>query len=338
MDIINESEAQTPLHWAAIRGSLQAFQALLREGCDINTADARGYNVLHHAAQYGRVLIALYAINKGVSVDSRDKEGRTPLHWAAYRGYLPMIRLLLRKGATIDPTDHVGRTPLHCASAMSNSDCAQALVFVGANPTAKTDSGNTPLDIAVRNEMIGSKAFFSRAEKAKMDKASMKRYANYWYLAAAFGIPMACLFLTYMPLILSAIVLIGGWFGLYNFVINVYPDKIKNYFHVTVFASAFVVNTFYVFFEAMSAIPERFLLLMFAVVLTVSTGVLYAKLVRSDPGAITPVVLSQEELERRIDEDPLSLKYFCPTCLSERPLRSKHCKLCDHCIARYGKY
>lgn len=337
MDIINESEAQTPLHWAAIRGSLQAFQVLVREGCDINAVDARGYNVLHHAAQYGRVLVALYAINKGVPVDSRDKEGRTPLHWAAYRGYLQMVRLLLKKGATIDPVDHAGRTPLHCAAAKSNSDCAQALVLVGANTAAKTESGDTPMDVAVKNEMIGAKAFFGRAEKAKLDKTSMMHYARYWCLGAAFCIPMACLLVTYMPLILSAIILGGGWFAIYNLFMNTYPDKIKNYVHVTVFLSAFAVNTFFVLFEAMSAIPERFLLLIFAVILTVSTGVLYVKLVRSNPGAITPVVPSQEEIERRIDEDPLSLKYFCPTCLSERPLRSKHCRLCNHCIARYGK-
>lgn len=338
MDIINESEAQTPLHWAAIKGSLRALQALIREGCDINACDARGYNILHHAAQYGRVVAALYAINKGIPVDSRDKEGRTPLHWAAYRGHLNIVRLLLKKGASIDPVDNVGRTPLHCASARSNSDCAQALVLVGANPDAKTDSGDTPYDVAVKYEMVGSKAYFKRASNAKLDKSSMKRYATYWYLATAFCLPMACMFLTYMPLILSIIVLGGGWMVLYKFVIDTFPDKIRNYFHVTIFLTAFVINAFFILFKAVYAVSERFLLLMFAIILSVSTVILYVKLVVSDPGTITPVVLSQEEIEKRIDENPMSLKYFCPTCLFERPARSKHCKLCNRCVSRYGKY
>ncbi len=49
-----DKTGQTALHWAAVRGSLLAGEALLSHGADLRVQDGRGYTACHVAAQYGQ--------------------------------------------------------------------------------------------------------------------------------------------------------------------------------------------------------------------------------------------------------------------------------------------
>ena len=49
-----DKSGQTALHWAAVRGSLLAGEALLSHGADLRIQDGRGYTTCHVAAQYGQ--------------------------------------------------------------------------------------------------------------------------------------------------------------------------------------------------------------------------------------------------------------------------------------------
>ncbi len=90
----------TPLHKAAEAGSLEAVEALLDDGVDVN--------VLTEGAN--RV---------------------TPLHIAAARGHQDVIRLLAERGAQINLRDVTGATPLHWAMRMEKDDAAALLRLLG---------------------------------------------------------------------------------------------------------------------------------------------------------------------------------------------------------------
>ena len=65
-----DGTGQTALHWAAVRGSLLAAEALLGNEADLRLRDGRGYTACHVAAQYGQTaFIYMVALRWRADVD-----------------------------------------------------------------------------------------------------------------------------------------------------------------------------------------------------------------------------------------------------------------------------
>jgi ankyrin repeat protein len=112
------------LHFAAREGELEAAQALLAAGADMNAVAADGKNVLGLAIYNGHYELASLLVDAGADVNHADAEGFPPLFWAVDRrnmewnpGFpwvqtadpLPLIEQLLDAGA--DPNVLVDNTP-----------------------------------------------------------------------------------------------------------------------------------------------------------------------------------------------------------------------------------
>ena len=71
------------------------------------------------------------------------------------------------------------------------------------------------------------------------------------------------------------------------------------------------------------------------------TGYFYFKAMLQDPGYV-PKAGSRNQQKAIIDELLETRKFdetnFCVTCMVRRPLRSKHCKKCNRCVAKQDQY
>jgi ankyrin repeat protein len=119
-----DSIGQTPLHYAAEGDQPQAIEFLAAHGADLDLRSHLGNTPLHVAAMTGSLASARTLIDLGADpltwTKSRHEaavEGATVLDIAAMRGYLELVRLLLEEhGAPVEYPDKPHKeTPLHWA-------------------------------------------------------------------------------------------------------------------------------------------------------------------------------------------------------------------------------
>jgi hypothetical protein len=131
--IAANAEGQTPLHWAARGGHMEAAILLLARKADPNAAESLGgATPLHWAAAQGQVSALAKLLDSGGKVDVQAKDGRTPLHAAVFALQRPAVELLLQRGADINARDAKGQTPLRFAEERRDAAMKSFLMKRGA--------------------------------------------------------------------------------------------------------------------------------------------------------------------------------------------------------------
>jgi ankyrin repeat protein len=135
---------------AAMSGNRDAVRALLKDGADVNTAQADGMTALHWAAQKGDVELARLLLYASANVRATTRiGGYTPLLIASKNGDAAMIGALLDGGADANNQTTNGTTALMLASAAGKADAVTVLLDRGANVDAKENvKGETALTFA----------------------------------------------------------------------------------------------------------------------------------------------------------------------------------------------
>jgi ankyrin repeat protein len=158
---------RTPLHGAALSGSVTVGELLVEAGAQIDAVDSRGRMPLHEAVENGRTDFASWLITSGADVDAQDMGGSSPLHLAVrssvYVGKWPvyvrspaavnltgagdareretrardLVDGLLRAGAEVGPVDAGGEMPLSLAVRTQQSLVVERLLEAGADPDGR---------------------------------------------------------------------------------------------------------------------------------------------------------------------------------------------------------
>jgi len=106
----------TPLHWAASKGHIEIARLLLESGAGVNARDNNGNTPLHLAAFYCHVDILHLLVENGADLEAQNNNGYRALHWAADLGHLPIIQELISSyHVDINARDNDGRTALWLA-------------------------------------------------------------------------------------------------------------------------------------------------------------------------------------------------------------------------------
>ena len=89
-------------------------------------------------------------LKQGVNVNTAEADGATALHWASYRDDLESADLLIRAGARVNAVNDLGATPLWTASLNGSVTMVRRLLEAGADPNLALLRGETPLMVAAR--------------------------------------------------------------------------------------------------------------------------------------------------------------------------------------------
>ena len=142
---------EAPVADAAMRGDVDAVRSLLREGADVNAAQADGMTALHWASDRGDAALAEVLLHAGANPEVVTRIGAyTPLHIASRNGHLAVVSTLLDAGANVEArTVPGGSTPLHVAATGGDPAVVNRLLEAGADANAREHEWKqTPLIFA----------------------------------------------------------------------------------------------------------------------------------------------------------------------------------------------
>lgn len=144
----------TPLHYAALSGSIDCIQLLIRNGAQAN-AGIEKRSALHYAVQKNAFKCVELLLQCGSNPNPPQVLVETPLHIAAEMGFVDCLKALLDNGA--DVTSQMGtkrNTALHLAAEDDFVECVKELIKAGANVNARNVDDQTPLHVACLSQSI----------------------------------------------------------------------------------------------------------------------------------------------------------------------------------------
>ncbi|KAH9821151.1 hypothetical protein DFH28DRAFT_951640 [Melampsora americana] len=345
----------TPLMWAARNGRVYV--------ADPSLMDSQGFNTLHLATHSSSALTLAYLLAShrlsSDSLESTDPQGHTALHWACYQGDTLSVNLLLAHQASVSVKDSTGMTPLHWAVVKGNASCIKQIVLAGADVHARTIEGKTSKEMA--DELKSIAAWTKALGEVGLEPNGLPRPLKLSpfktklaiYLLSTFTLGLAFNTFESLPWFSAWFLALAEGYGMHHLVSVTLLDAKRRgggsagdiitrspYFNSVIVGSIFWVTYTWLTRLLPNTPDHTFTNISFAFSLLICIYNLY-RAVSLDPGFI-PLPKGEGELNRvvegLVESGQFDGTHFCITCQARRPLRSKHCRLCNRCTAKFDHH
>ncbi|KAI9588180.1 palmitoyltransferase Hip14 [Glossina fuscipes] len=356
VDAVGGELNATPLHWATRQGHLGSVVLLMAAGADPRVRDAEGCSCIHIAAQFAHTALVAYFIAKGVDPDLQDRGGMTALMWAAWKVCaLDPVRLLLTLGASPAMVDYThGNTALHWAILARNATAINTLVLKSkASLDVPNLRGETPLSMLETQagaiwisskvmERVKEASQSSLYRRSWMGRLKHDKRLRWWCMVAC---PFTAFYLagvvfTLNTLYIIKFFLLGCLYAIfYTMGKTLFDEHLMALLPLSVYLATkawFYITWFVYIVDAVS----------FGTTITfffcsLGLWVCFLKSWKGDPGIIQPTKEQRFKTIVELSESGgigFEPSAFCSGCLVRRPIRSKHCSVCDRCVARFDHH
>jgi ankyrin repeat protein len=127
-NVYDEQHKLYPLHYAAIVGSSDCINLLIRNGAQVN-AGIEKKSALYYAVQQNSIKCVNILLQYHADPNIKQNNIESPLHIASEMGYVECVKALLIRGANVNcMAGNKRNSPLHLAAEDDFSDCVKLLL------------------------------------------------------------------------------------------------------------------------------------------------------------------------------------------------------------------
>ncbi|KAG0251582.1 palmitoyltransferase akr1 [Actinomortierella ambigua] len=278
---------------------------------------------LHWAAINNQIAVAKCLLDHGAEVDAIGGElVATPLHWCTRNGHLNMAKLLIQNGADPARQDSQGFNALHLATHSSNVMLVLYIFMVGDMAVDTIDTlGHTSLMwAAYQGDNLTVELLLRHG--ARIDTRDNEGFTPlHWAVVKG---NRDCL---------AKILAAGADVHVKDRNGKTPIDMIQELKGQSVWARALS--------DAELRPDGKSRRMAFEKVSVLIALYFFYGAVLTDPGWVKQNKDREEQKKVVVslaNRGLLDARHFCPTCVAQRPMRSKHCKLCGRCIARFDHH
>ncbi|UIZ25493.1 hypothetical protein KXD40_006414 [Peronospora effusa] len=264
------------------------------------------------------VACATTLIDAGASLDAINSSGMTAMHYAASTGNAALVSLLVSCGADVNQTDSRGATALHWAVFEGFQYTAMLLVGYKANQNICDSEKQTPLMIAsalgdafLAKQLVIEGAPVNAKDKHGRTAMDIARQGAHFDAASA--------------LKAGASDRLVAWASRKG--VSVF------FFFGMILTTATLSLIFAVPCLPPQTIDQTVRYQTVGLVYLTFTCIMYVYVCIKDPGYVPRSTRPAYEL-LALEDNVVP----CPTCVTRKPLRSKHCSACRRCVHRFDHH